>query len=414
MRLSKEKEYLVEDNVRLVDYLVLKLGVVPNSEQHKDLRSIGFIALTKAAITYDEQKGCTFATYASRVINNELFMNYRREKKRANDISLDAPIWDNGKGDEIALGEMVEDSRINFVEDITNEDDISKVLSIILNLLKPRQKIIILYQMADLTQAEIAEKLSISQSYISRLQAKSISRVRRAYQESIDYKEVFRVSMSGEMYKITFASKDVREFNQIFATLLRNLTSAENLPDFKVSCNKERIVIQVPAHQESFAFIAEIMQKIDDFSMTFVSDKSKLTEGEDVSQEVKANESDEGQAVASKPKDEVNAARDQIELPEGTEDEFETQEQIINDNLSSSTEEDKTALTSDDSKAKRGSQIKEVREYMLSLDGFTIEVLRRKFPKVPYTTINNAISLAKNKGLIKSTGERGKYRVIKT
>ena len=83
---------------------------------------------------------------------------------------------------------------------------------------------------------------------------------------------------------------------------MQNLTSAEKLPDFRVNCNRERIVIQIPAHPESFSFIAQIIQEIDDFSMTFVSDKSTLPADTAVSQEVESDNKDESNGTVEEIK----------------------------------------------------------------------------------------------------------------
>lgn len=82
------------------------------------------------------------------------------------------------------------------------------------------------------------------------------------------------MTIVGDEYRISFSSKDISQFNKIFATLLQNLTSVEELPDFKVNCSEERVIIRLPAHPESFSFIAEIIREIDDFSMSFVSNKT--------------------------------------------------------------------------------------------------------------------------------------------
>ena len=80
MKLSSDKEHLVLDNQKLVHYLVQKLGVTPNSSNYEDLVSIGTIGLVKAAITFNTSKNISFATYASRCINNEIFMYYKKIK----------------------------------------------------------------------------------------------------------------------------------------------------------------------------------------------------------------------------------------------------------------------------------------------------------------------------------------------
>lgn len=265
MKLSRKKEYLVLENRKLVYYFINRLGVVPNSERYKELESIGNMGLVKAAITFDESKGVKFASYAASCINNEIYMHFRSEKKYANDVSLDHPIANDGKGNEITFGETIEDSKSNFAEKIINEDVLVRLVNIILNCLEKRDRLVVLYRMGKITQQEIANKLSCSRSYICRIENRAILKIKELSKEQLLYKQVFVMSKSGEMYIITFSSKDVKKFNQIFAALLRSLLSIENLIDFKVSCNRDWIQIVVPSDQESFAFIAEVIKAIDTF-----------------------------------------------------------------------------------------------------------------------------------------------------
>ncbi len=274
-KLSKDKEYLVLENQKLVHYLVQKLGITPNSADYEDIVSIGTIGLVKSAITFDSSKNATFSTYASRCIKNEIFMYYRKNNKYANNISIDEPIENNEKGNEFTLKNTLVDSNSNFVEKIIVKEEYSKVTKTILNGLKGKERIILLYFMANVPQEEIAKKLNMSQSYVSKIGKNAIQKVRIMEQlPNVHYKEVFFMERIGDAYKISFLSKEVRKFNKIFATLLQNITSVEDLPDFKVDCNKERFIIQIPAHPESFAFIAQIMQEMDNFSMSFVSNKT--------------------------------------------------------------------------------------------------------------------------------------------
>ena len=263
MKLSSDREHLVLDNIGLVYYLVRKFGVTQNSSEYEDIISIGTIGLVKAAITYNSSKGIRFSTYASRCINNEIFIHYKRERKYKNNVSIDETIRDNGKGIAITLGDTIADS--DFVEKIANKDDFIQLMSIILNYLKGKSRLVMLYVIGEISQIDISKKLNIHQSNVSRIENKAIKKIREVYNHQVYYKEIFSMDIVGEEYRICFLSKDVRNFNRILATLLKNLTSTEKLPDFKINCNKERVVIQIPAHLESFSFIAQIIQEIDDF-----------------------------------------------------------------------------------------------------------------------------------------------------
>lgn len=366
MKLSREKEHLVLENQRLVYYIVQKIGVNKNSSEYEDIVSIGTIGLVKAAINFDSSKKITFATYASKCIKNEIFMHYRKANTYSKDIYFGDYIKNDGKDSKITLGDTIEHSESDFVEKIVNKEDFIWLMSIILNYLEEKTRLAILYQIGDRTQEDIAEKLNISRSYVSRIVTNAINKIREVANHQVHYKEVFSMSIVGDEYRISFLSKDISKFNKIFATLLENLTSTENLPDFRVNCNRERIVIQIPAHPESFSFIAQIIQEIDDFSIAFVSDKSILHADNTVLQKVESDDKDK--------------SSDTVEKIESS---------------------------------ARGSMVKQVREYMLSKSSFTVKDLKHHFPNLTTGTINNAVHIAKSKGLIISTG-RGEYRVNKT
>ena len=450
MKLSSEKEHLVLDNQRLVHYLVQKLGVTPNSSEYEDIVSIGTLGLVKAAIIFDSSKKITFATYASRCINNEIFMHYRKANKYANDISIDEPIGNDGEGKELTLGDTIAHSESDFVERIVNKDAFIQLVSIILNYLEEKTRLVMLYRIGEISQIDIAEKLNISRSYVSRIETKATIKIREVANHQVHYKEVFSMAIVGDEYRISFLSKDISKFNKIFATLLQNLTSTEKLPNFRVNCNRERIVVQIPAHPESFSFIAQIIQEIDDFSMTFVSDKSTLPADNTVSQEVESDDKDESndtveeiessaivqnsdvisdvvnetEAVETAEESETievieELATSTMEQEDHDSDIVDTaketlvEELIVEDTASTSEELDTVAETDYESTVERGSQVKQVRDYMLSMSSFTVKDLRRYFPNLTTGTINNALYLAKKKGLITATG-RGEYRVNKT
>lgn len=441
MKLSSEKEHLVLDNQRLVHYLVQKLGVTPYSSEYEDIVSIGTLGLVKAAITFDSSKKITFATYASRCINNEIFMHYRKANKYANDISIDEPIGNDGEGKELTLGDTIAHSESDFVERIVNKDAFIQLVSIILNYLEEKTRLVMLYRIGEISQIDIAEKLNISRSYVSRIETKATIKIREVANHQVHYKEVFSMAIVGDEYRISFLSKDISKFNKIFATLLQNLTSTEKLPNFRVNCNRERIVVQIPAHPESFSFIAQIIQEIDDFSMTYVSDKSTLPADNTVSQEVESDDKDESNDTVEKIEssaivqnsdvisdvvNETAGLSETIEVIEevaastmeqehhdsdtvDTAKETLVEKPIVDDTASVSEELDTVA----ESKVEKGSQVKQVRDYMLSMSSFTVKDLKRYFPNLTTGTINNALYLAKKKGLITATG-RGEYRVNKT
>ena len=380
MKLNSEKEHLVLDNQGLVHYIVQKFGGISNPSEYDDLVSIGTIGLIKAAITFDSSKKFTFATYASKCIKNEIFQYYRKAKKYAKDISIYETIGNDEEGKEFTLEDSIEHPGSDFVEKIANKDALIQLVSIVLNYLEGKKRLAILYRMGEVSMTDIAEKLNTYRSDISKTLKKATNQIRKVANDQVHYKEVFSMSIVGEKYRISFSSKDISNFNKIFATLLKNLTSAEKLPDFMVNCNGERIVVQIPAHPESFSFIAQIIQEIDDYSMIFVSDKSTLPTDNTVPQEVESDDKGERNGTM----EQKNHESDTVE-----------------------------PYVVEKSNERHTSQSRRVREFILTLDRFSVKQVRTNFPDVPTAIVNNVIRFLKIEGLITCI-YRVKYVVNKT
>ncbi len=404
---SKEKEDLVVKNQGLVRYIVNKLGA--NYSDYDDLVSIGNIGLIKAAVSFDDSKGIRFATYATTCINNEIFMHFRKEKQNTNVISLDEPIANDGNGGELTLASVIPSSDRDFVEKIEGIVAFEKVISIILNLLEPREKFVMLNYIAGNSQAYISKILNISQSYISRITNRTCQKVKIYFSTKQQYKEVFSMTMvDNSLYKITFYSKDIKQFNKIFSTLLLNLKPEATLPDFKVSCNKERIVINLPADLQAFSFVAQIIQEIDDFEISFKSSNKDSLESEEENIKVETREHDT-KNIEQKMKESEIPEVDSIneDLPESESSEVNP----INEDLPESEIDKNPKVETDDKvKSRKDNKTKKVRDYILTLQSFTSKELSEHFPDLSVGDIGSALHIIKNKGLITSTG-RGKYIV---
>lgn len=174
------KNMLIEHNLRLVVYIARKfestgIGV-------EDLTSIGTIGLIKAVNTFEARKGIKLATYASRCIENEILMYMRKSSSQRNDISIDEPLNTDWDGNELLLSDVLgsdEDSVSRDMEKLEEERAVRAAVS----ALSDRERLIIslrygLDGQREETQKEVAERLGISQSYISRLEKKIISRLK--------------------------------------------------------------------------------------------------------------------------------------------------------------------------------------------------------------------------------------------
>lgn len=182
-KVSRNK--LIEHNLRLVSHIIKKY--YSNSSEQDDLVSIGTIGLIKAVSTFNYEKGTKFATYAARCIENEILMYFRNKKKYAQDISLSEPIECDKDGNALSIMDIMTDEK-SISEDIEEKLNSEKLYKIIDSELSPREKEIIYLRYGLLgrkafTQREVAEKLEISRSYVSRIEKKALETLK----EKIDF-----------------------------------------------------------------------------------------------------------------------------------------------------------------------------------------------------------------------------------
>ena len=177
------KNTLIEHNLRLVVFIARRFE--NTGVNLEDLISIGTIGLIKAISTYRLDKNIKLATYASRCIENEILMHIRKTDRQKAEISLDEPINMDGEGNELRLSDILGTDE-DLIFKPLEEDVDRKVLRNSLKMLPPREQEIIflrfgLYGHKELTQKEVAEKLGISQSYISRLEKRILLRLRKEF-----------------------------------------------------------------------------------------------------------------------------------------------------------------------------------------------------------------------------------------
>lgn len=167
------KNILIEKNMRLVAHMVKKY--VSLDRDVEDLLSVGTIGLIKAVNTFDMEKSCRLATYAAKCIDNELLMMLRNEKRKSREVSIYEPIGTDKEGNEISLMEVVKTDEPDVIGDYVMRQDIERVVKAIDEVLTEREKEIIIYRYGlfgkeEVTQRELARKLQISRSYVSRIE----------------------------------------------------------------------------------------------------------------------------------------------------------------------------------------------------------------------------------------------------
>ncbi|HEX3075494.1 MAG TPA: RNA polymerase sporulation sigma factor SigK [Lachnospiraceae bacterium] len=183
---SEARRILIERNLRLVAHIVKKYSA-PDKEID-DLISIGTIGLIKAIDTFDADKGIRLATYASRCIDNELLMMLRSGKKQSKEVYLYEPIGADKEGNEINLLDIIESVDEDIVDTIELEENIIKLRRFVKRLLTDREKEIIVLRYGlgghqEVTQREIAIRLGISRSYVSRIEKKALKKLRESFEQ---------------------------------------------------------------------------------------------------------------------------------------------------------------------------------------------------------------------------------------
>ena len=180
----KAKDKLIEHNLRLVVYVAKRYDNTTNCSL-EDLISIGTIGLVKAIHTFKSDKNIKLATYASRCIENEILMFLRKNNKIKTEVSIDEPINTDSEGNDLSLADILgtdNDSIFKHIE----ESDNKKVLEVAIRKLNDREKTIMQLRYGfngydELTQKEVADKLGISQSYISRIEKKVINNLKKDF-----------------------------------------------------------------------------------------------------------------------------------------------------------------------------------------------------------------------------------------
>lgn len=178
---GEARNVLIEHNLRLVVYIARRFE---NTGIHvEDLISIGTIGLIKSINTYKSDKNTKLATYASRCIENEILMHLRKVSGQKTEVSFDEPLNTDWDGNELLLSDILGTESDSVMRPL--EDDVDRqLLRRALSHLNEREKTIIFMRFGldgqeEKTQKEVADLLGISQSYISRLEKKIISRMKK-------------------------------------------------------------------------------------------------------------------------------------------------------------------------------------------------------------------------------------------
>ena len=181
---QEARKVLIERNLRLVAHVAKKYQ--GSDEDSDDLISIGTIGLIKAVATFDNSKNNRLATYAARCIDNELLMMLRMRKKTSREVSLYEPIGMDKEGNEINLLDIIEGENVDVPEIMDLEADTRRLYQILHKVLSEREQEVLrlrygLFGEEEKTQREIAQRLNISRSYVSRLEKTALKQLKEFF-----------------------------------------------------------------------------------------------------------------------------------------------------------------------------------------------------------------------------------------
>ena len=184
------RDQLIEHNLRLVAHIIKKY--YSSVRDQDDLISIGTIGLIKAVNTFDYTKGTRLATYASRCIENEILMLIRANKKHKNTLSLSDPVGLDKDGNELTLLDVLAEKEEGVFENVERSVQRERLLKSIRALLSEREYTVLCMRYAltggaPKAQREVAAKLNISRSYVSRIEKRAIARLKKRLSASDFY-----------------------------------------------------------------------------------------------------------------------------------------------------------------------------------------------------------------------------------
>lgn len=178
---EEAKQRLIEHNLRLVVYIARRFE--NTGVNLEDLISIGTIGLIKAISTYRREKNIKLATYASRCIENEILMHIRKIAGQKAEVSLDEPINMDYDGNELLLSDILGTDEDMILRPLEDDVDLCLLRQALQDLPQREREIVLmrygLYGYKELTQKEVAQKMGISQSYISRLEKRIMLRLKK-------------------------------------------------------------------------------------------------------------------------------------------------------------------------------------------------------------------------------------------
>ena len=177
------KNILIEHNLRLVAHITKKYS---NEQNAEDLISVGIIGLIKGINSFNPEKNSRLASYIARCIENEVLMVLRGSKKLNNEVSLEESIGCDKEGNTLTLADIIPADNVDFADSLALKMDIKRLYAVIGRVLNKNETDIIIWRYGldgkkRLTQKQVADKLGISRSYVSRIEKRAIKKLEKEF-----------------------------------------------------------------------------------------------------------------------------------------------------------------------------------------------------------------------------------------
>lgn len=361
--LSFEQQTKVKENENLVHHILQKkLLILPYYEEYKDDFQVGIIGLMKAVDKFDCTKKVEFASFAYICITNEILMEFRRNRKYSSDLSLDSEINVNKEGTNdgkslLMVDTIMDRSIKDFAEEMINNEEICESVNIIINCLSDLEKMVMLYHISNFPRRYIAMLMNISENYTSKLIKKCQKKIRKAMQFKSYYKNKYTIEIINYKFKMEISAKDLNENIWDLELFLQGIRRLLKLGEFKITSINGKIIIYFFALEESFLYIAQLINRIENKDSVHKNDIYNV---------VKQYEQDK--------KERSNRIK---------------------------------AKVNKDTDSPRG----QIRTYILGCTSFTIKQLREKFPNISSGDINSVVQVEKQRSTIQVIS-KGEYLVV--
>lgn len=357
-KLNAEQAKMVEENMNLVPFVLKRMNIP--LEYYDDAVSEGNLGLMQAVYCFNQNLGYRFSTFAYKVIQNHLsnyfFPTIFPKKQVVFPLST---LLVTKEDDSTCIEDFLIDETANFERAVEYRNFFQSLLNNGINCLSGRTKATFLYKLAGFTDAVIAKHLQRSTSRIVDFRQIIAKKLKEF---NCNNKEVFLMEIQEKNYKLTFATKDIVKFNQVFAKFLYDMQNEEkinNLPSFRLNCTKEQVLLTLPAEPSSFILIGLLMEEIETFGMQY--------------------------SAGIKPSLPEKILENSSAILPVTSTESSAPVQNLNNTISIS---------------ERKKQLNEIRKYMQNQDSFQVKDLTKQFTDMPYHSIIDLIGREKKNGKI--------------